>query len=130
MTPIHVETLQYNIPLELAVQYTTAWRTGSSSIKLNAIGFVKAFNIKREDIDQLYLLMPHDGSCRAYLGVDESVVPNVPKLLLVPVDADNNDILHIEGTDEDDSSGQSTIFDFTTPCPSMCAPSSVLAGTK
>ena len=131
MTPIIPDTLQNTIPLDVAVKYTTDWRTGSPSSKLNHIGFVKAFNISKSDIDQLQLLIPEGGGCRAYLGIDYDTKPSSIKLVLVPVSADNRDILHIEGEHDDaDDEGQSTIFDFTTPCPSQCAENSPLAGSQ
>jgi aspartate carbamoyltransferase regulatory subunit len=130
MTPIIPDTLQNTISLEVAEKYTSSWRNGSPSSKLNHIGFIKAFNISKSDIDQLALLIPDNGGCRAYLGIDHETKPSSIKLVLVPVSAQNKDILHIEGEHADDGDeGQSTIFDFTTPCPSQCAENSPLAGS-
>lgn len=115
MTPITPAVLQNNIPVETAARYTANWRTAIPNIKLGAIGFINAFNIAKEDIDQLNMLIPHDGGCRAYFGISYDTNPATIKFLLVPVDAENRDITSIE------DGNQSTVFDFTTPCPSQCA---------
>jgi hypothetical protein len=39
------------------------------------------------------------------------------KIILVPVDAGNNDITGVPGTGD---TVDSTIFDFTSPCPKIC----------
>jgi hypothetical protein len=131
MTPITPDTLENTISLEEAVNFTGKWRNGSSSTKLNYIGFIKGFFINKMDIEQLNLLIPPHGGCRGYLGIDDNT--NSIKFLLVPVDSEGRDILSItygHGHPEDDSDAQSTIFDFTTPCPSQCDEKSPLYGPQ
>jgi hypothetical protein len=56
-------------------------------------------------------------SVRAYLSM---VIPNdvsTLKIILVPVNAAGNDILSVPGPAGTD---QSSIFDFTSPCPQTC----------
>jgi hypothetical protein len=126
MTPNTPATLQNTIPVEQAAKFTANWRDANASTKLNTIGYVKAFNISKEDIDQLFYLIPEGGACRAYLAIDNNVSPMIIKLLLVAVTADNQDIVAIEGGRGEQP--QSAVFDFTTPCPSQCAAHSVLLG--
>lgn len=127
MTPTNTPlTLQNNISLAEAKSFTHSWRHSGTSIKYSHVGFVKAFNINKSDIDQLQMLIPHNGSCRAYLAI--SPESTAVKLLMVPVNGDGLDILSIENDGDEADESQSTIFDFTTPCPSQCDTSSPLYG--
>lgn len=107
------------IPEIIGVDYTTNWRTYISGIDKDP-NYIRAFNIPMQDIASL-ADFTKCGSVRAYLGMDNSTDVSTLKLVLVPVDDSNLDILSIEVPDG--SGGlvsQSSIYDFTTPCPQVC----------
>ena len=94
---------------------TANWRNYITTLDPNP-QYIKAFNIPMQDILNLsqFTKCP---SVRAYLSM---VTPNdvsTLKIILVPVDAAGNDILMVPGPTGVD---QSSIFDFTTPCPQTC----------
>lgn len=110
---------QPGIPEAVAVTYTTNYRNYISGIDKDP-NYIRAFNIPMSDIQSLadFTRCP---SVRAYLGMSDPKDISTLKLVLVPVDSFNNDILSIQvpgnaGEDED----QSSIYDFTSPCPSIC----------
>lgn len=110
---------QPGIPEPVAVTYTTNYRNYISGIDKDP-NYIRAFNIPMSDIQSLadFTKCP---SVRAYLGMSDPKDISTLKLVLVPVDSFNNDILSIQvpgdaGEDED----QSSIYDFTTPCPQLC----------
>jgi hypothetical protein len=107
------------IPEATAITYTTNYRNYISGIDKNP-DYIHAFNIPMSDIVSLadFTKCP---SVRAYLGMSDPTDVSTLKLVLVPVDTLNNDILSIPVTN---GSGaivdQSSIYDFTSPCPSIC----------
>jgi len=107
------------IPEAVGVAYTTNYRNYISGIDKNP-DYIKAFNIPMSDIQSLadFTKCP---SVRAYLGMSDPKDISTLKLVLVPVDDLNNDILSIPVPDG--SGGlvdQSSIYDLTSPCPSIC----------
>jgi hypothetical protein len=94
----------YLIPLQTAVNWTTAWRSANP----NAI---KAFKINIDEVNDI-LKEVNVNAIRVYFGIDNGV----EKLVLVAVDANGNDIIDptvnghvISGT-----------YDFNEPCPPIC----------
>lgn len=107
------------IPEAIGVDYTTNWRTYISAIDQDP-NYIRAFNIPMQDIASL-ADFTKCGSVRAYLGMSDPTDISTLKLVLVPVDTDNLDVLSIEVPDG--SGGlvtQSSIYDLTSPCPSIC----------
>jgi len=107
------------IPEAVGVAYTTNYRNYISGIDKNP-DYIKAFNIPMSDIQSLadFTKCP---SVRAYLGMSDPKDISTLKLVLVPVDNTNTDILSIPVPDG--SGGlvdQSSIYDFTSPCPQNC----------
>ena len=107
------------IPEATAVTYTTNYRNYISGIDKNP-DYIHAFNIPMQDIASLadFTKCP---SVRAYLGMSDPKDISTLKLVLVPVDNTNTDILSIPVPDG--SGGlvdQSSIYDFTSPCPQNC----------
>jgi len=98
-----------------AITLTTNWRTYISGIDPNP-QYIKAFNIPMQDIINLsnFTKCP---SVRAYLSMTSTTDVSTLKIILVPVDALGNDVLSVPGPLGTD---QSSIFDFTTPCPQTC----------
>jgi hypothetical protein len=103
------------IPESEGVDYTTNYRTYISGIDPDP-NYIKAFNIPMKDIVSLadFTQCP---SVRAYLGMSTPGDITTLKLVMVPVDANNVDILSIPGPD---GSTQSSIYDLTIPCPQLC----------
>lgn len=100
----------YLIPLQTAVNWTTAWRGANSNS-------IKAFKINIDEVNDM-LKETGTSSIRLYFGLDNGV----EKLALVAVNANGQDIINptvngqmISGT-----------YDFCDPCPPTCDPSSPL----
>lgn len=103
------------IPESVGVDYTTNYRTYISNIDPSP-DYIRAFNIPMTDVASLAEFTKCT-SVRAYLGMSTPGDISTLKLVMVPVDDKNNDILSIPvpgGTT------QSSIYDFTSPCPSIC----------
>jgi hypothetical protein len=103
------------IPEQEAIDITTNWRNYISAIDPSP-DYIKAFNIPMIDIQQLATFYQCP-SVRAYLSMSIPGDISSLKIILVPVDANNQDILSVPspgGTDE------SSIYDLTTPCPQLC----------
>jgi hypothetical protein len=98
-----------------AVNYTANYRNYTSSIAPSA-DFIRAFNIPMDDIVSL-AQFKESISVRAYLGMSVPGDISSLKLVLVPVDKNNKDILNIPAPD---GTNQSSIYDLTTPCPQIC----------
>ncbi|MBC7776412.1 MAG: hypothetical protein H7246_13335 [Phycisphaerae bacterium] len=104
----------YLIPLQTAVNWTTAWRSAYATS-------VKAFKINIDEVNAM-LLEAGTSSIRVYFGLDGGA----EKLVLVAVDANGKDIINptvggqpISGT-----------YDFCQPCPPTCdLTSPLLTGT-
>jgi hypothetical protein len=102
-----------------AINITTNWRGYISAIDPNP-NYIKAFNIPMSDIQNLadFTDCP---SVRAYLAMETPGDISSLKIILVPVDQKNNDVLSIQVPGESESMvEQSAIYDFTNPCPQIC----------
>lgn len=102
-----------------AVAITTNWRNYIGQYE-PADQYIRAFNIPMSDIQNLadFTDCP---SVRAYLAMETPGDISTLKIILVPVNQKNNDVLSIQVPDG--SGGmveQSAIYDFTTPCPQAC----------
>jgi hypothetical protein len=112
------------ITLEQGVDFTTNWRN-----YMEAQGggdFIQAFYIPLDDIMNLSAItQQYQGQgVRAYIGLEKANDPSTAKLVLVPTSGPEPgaDVLQTPET------GDSTIFDFTSPCPSACDVGSPLFG--
>ena len=105
------------ITLETAQQWAKKWRQGEANY--NSHNDVHGFLIPKEDIQ---LLLEQDiDALRAYIGVDEN---NVEKLMIVGTKFNDQ-----QGTYDDMLPGavhEGRIYDFTQPCPPVCAYNSPL----
>jgi hypothetical protein len=111
------------ISLELAETLTTNWRTfiAPQSISPDPNSYIHAFYIPIADIVQLAAFHSEAIAVRAYLCMENTTDPMTAKVVLVPVDEKNNDILSITVPDGEKADiQQSTIYDFTQPCPQAC----------
>jgi hypothetical protein len=107
------------IPEATAIAYTTNYRNYISGIDKDP-NYIRAFNIPMEDITSLadFAKCP---SVRAYLGMSDPTDISTLKLVLVPVDLNNIDILSIPVSGGIGAAvDQSSIYDFTSPCPQNC----------
>jgi len=106
---------QDTIPEQKGIDVTTNWRDYISNLD-PAPNYIRAFNIPMVDITELAQFYKCD-SVRAYLAMEVPGDITTLKIILVPVDPAGNDILNVP-----DGSGtmQSTIYDFTSPCPQLC----------
>ncbi len=101
---------QYLIPLQTAVDWTTAWRGANPSS-------IRAFKINLAEVNDM-VQEAGANSIRLYFGLDGGV----EKLVLVAVTSNDLDIINptvagqtISGT-----------YDFCEPCPPTCDPLSPL----
>jgi hypothetical protein len=107
------------IGLEMAVNMTTNWRNYlGKAMGENFRGFLIPF----ADIQNIMEIHKDKDlmGVRGYMSLaDENTLSSV-RFILVPVDSDGKDIvdMHVVGDADDDT--QSTIYDFTQPCPAFC----------
>src|ERR1700761_9601699 len=137
------------IALSDAIQRAAAWRNLVSSLPSantkstndndpGNIGLVpqqlifRAINIRIDDLLWLITEHPDASSVRIYMSLPEADSPHQICGMLVPVDGQNKDMLTL-ASDEDVTKEQmmteaanSTVYDFTQPCPTVCNPSSPL----
>lgn len=103
----------------VAVTITTNWRDYIGKYE-PAEQYIRAFNIPMSDIQNLadFTDCP---SVRAYLAMDDPKNISTLKIILVPVDQKNNDVLSIQVPGEGETMvEQSAIYDLTVPCPQLC----------
>lgn len=132
------------IPLSVAIERATSWRKMITSLpeesKLpqtnaacDSVGplipsqlIFRAININMRDIDLLKQEHPDASSVRLYMSIPDPDFPFQICGMLVPVDAQNNDMLTRPGdantTKEEmlKNKQYSTVYDFTQPCPTLC----------
>jgi hypothetical protein len=127
------------IPLAEAISRAENWRTlvgnipaGNSSNAINstvpAQRIFRAISINITDVKDLMEDHPNAKSIRLYLSIQNPDFPYQITGMLVPVDANNHDMLTMQtvsngSSDENEiltSAAASTIYDFTQPCPSLC----------
>ena len=103
------------IPLAEGTTLTTNWRNYISAVDPNP-NYIRAFNIPMADITSLAKFTKCT-SVRAYLAMVTPGDVSTLKVVLVPVDANGNDITGIPGAGD---VTESTVFDFSSPCPNTC----------
>lgn len=130
------------IPLDEAIARADNWRSlvvqipgANASADFNTcVGLdvpkqriFRAININIADVKDLLADQPKAKSIRLYLSLQDPEFPYQITGMLVPVDANNRDMLTKKLSDDNgDLSGvlssaeASTIYDFTKPCPSIC----------
>lgn len=112
------------ISLEEGIAITTNWRNYMQS-QGEPSDYIRAFFIPLADIQYLYELTVKYGGegIRAYVGLEKENDPSSAKLAMVPTSGPipGQDVL-----DDPNDDLESTIFDFTSPCPSACDFSSPL----
>jgi hypothetical protein len=122
------------VPQEEAVARTTNWRVLYQEVmECEEKDILRAFYIPIEDIINLYKFFKHHKcevkGVRGYFGHNplDPIDPTIyeTEFLLCPVDKDGCDILTAPPS-LGLADGTSTIYDFTTPCPTNCDTSSVL----
>ncbi|MBL0144402.1 MAG: hypothetical protein IPP48_00110 [Chitinophagaceae bacterium] len=103
---------------QVAINITTNWRDYIGKIEPDD-KYIRAFNIPMSDIQNLadFSKCP---SVRAYLAMETPGDISTLKIILVPVDADNKDVLSIPVGQAGAEDEQSSIYDFTNPCPKIC----------
>lgn len=126
------------VPVNEAVVRTTNWRQlYQDVVKCEECDILRAFFIPIEDIIDLYHFYKKHKveitGVRGYFGHNplEPIDPSVyeTELMLCPVDRQGNDILTPPpGLQGVMGVGESTIYDFTSPCPPTCDPGSSLYG--
>lgn len=92
---------QNTITLETAQRWAENWNTAE-----DPIGNVKAFNIPGYNAKEI-VKEPNVVNIRAYMGINDD---GVPTLIMVGVDVNGDDLIGVNNL----------IYDFTTPCPTMC----------
>ncbi|SEV91700.1 hypothetical protein SAMN05428988_0424 [Chitinophaga sp. YR573] len=135
------------IPLDEAIKRAATWRDQVSKLSsddsrsetplLPPQLIFRAININMSDIDWLKRQHPDAKSVRLYLSIPDPAFPLQICGMLVPVDAQNQDIL-TQNIDKNASMEEilksvvtSTIYDFTQPCPTMCnTPSPLFSDTN
>jgi hypothetical protein len=114
------------ISLQDAERITGNWNKYMNQTNPGA-GHIKAFYIPASDIIDLAALVQSVGGegVRAYIGLEVPNDVSTVKLAIVPTSGKD------PGTDvlTDPTSGVSTIFDFTSPCPQACDNDSPLFNT-
>jgi hypothetical protein len=102
-----------------AIDITTNYRDYISNIDPQP-NYIRAFNIPMVDIQELAAGFPKCPSVRAYLCMAVAGDVTTLKIVLVPVDANNKDILTVPVEISGAMIDQSSIYDFTSPCPQTC----------
>lgn len=88
--------------------WTKNWTRGNG--KVAATNNIRFFNMPIIDLSEVLGELP--ASSRFYLGLDDTVTPPEPHLMLVGVDKDGNNMI--------DPLKSQFIFDVTRPCPPSC----------
>lgn len=109
------------------ITYTQNYREYISKIDPSP-DYIRAFLIPMSDMINLSDFQYQDcNNVRAYLGMSVPGDITSLKLVIVPVDANGQDVLKITPPG-DGAAEQSAIYDFTSPCPSVCDVDSPLFG--
>jgi hypothetical protein len=116
MPDVTIKPLQKStIPLQEAITETTNWRNWITPHMNNDI--IRAFFIPIQDIIELAKMHEEAVGVRAYLMLPDPQQIGTVKIAIVPVTKDGKDILTKKNETSDE---QSTIYDFTQPCPHLC----------
>jgi hypothetical protein len=111
-----------------AIRITTNWRNFMGK---GAPDFIRAFEIPLDDLVNAAALTQKYGGTgvRAYIGLNEEGDPTSAKLAIVPISEKGQDILKVPELFQAAAEEESTIFDFTNPCPQACDLNSPLFGS-
>jgi hypothetical protein len=116
MPDVTIKPLQKTtIPLQQAILETTNWRNWIQLHMNDHI--IRAFYIPIQDIIELAKMHEDVEGVRAYLMLPDPQQIATVKVAIVPVTKDGKDILRKKNETSDE---QSTIYDFTQPCPHLC----------
>lgn len=109
-----------SIPTSDAVTFAKNWRNSGTQLKLTTLGQIKGFFIPKDDLDNLFNIVSNGNGagCRAYFGIDFMAPIPFLRFMLVPTTDEEVDLWEVNG--------ESTIYDFTRPCPSQCDTTSPL----
>jgi hypothetical protein len=116
MPDVIIKPLQgTTITLQQAILETTNWRNWIQPHMNDHV--IRAFYIPIQDIIELAKM--HEGieGVRAYLMLPDPQQIATVKVAIVPVTKDGKDVLRKKSETSDE---QSTIYDFTQPCPHLC----------
>jgi hypothetical protein len=128
------------IPLAEAISRADNWRnlvvqipttgaaTTNNDFDVPKQRIFRAINININDVKDLITDQPNAKSIRLYLSLQDPDFPYQITGMLVPVDVNNRDMLTKKSVSqglmgEEDiliSAADSTIYDFTQPCPALC----------
>jgi len=100
-----------SIPVDLAVEFTTNWRTYLSSANSDFV--LQSFWVNIESIKSLLHHNPNADGLRFYMGLENPADPTSVKIVCIPTE-NNNDILDP--------------VDQLTPCPPYCPTGGPLNG--
>lgn len=104
------------ISLEKAVTGTTNWRMILYPFMNDNV--IRGFYIPIQDIVELGKMHQECEGVRGYFSLEEPEKFTSVKMILVPVDKNGHDILSKPAGDNGEE--ESTIYDFTQPCPHLC----------
>ncbi len=102
-------TMVPHLPKATFVNWVTAWK--ADGVTYTDSTLLEFFTMSDGDLTAILNESGVD-SARFYLGLDTSIIPNEPHLMVVGVDSNGNDML-------DYTKGQYA-YDLTKPCPSYC----------
>jgi hypothetical protein len=112
------------VPVAVAIEMTANWRQylAQSGQKFDK----KAFLIPISDLKEILENNPGAEGARAYIALKDAADPSTATLLLVPV-VDGKDVVYVNGGEGDpNSDDDSSIYDYTKPCPPYCPDDSPL----
>ena len=106
---------KYRLPLEHAIAYTAKWREIQNLNPKDPATQVRAFTVHLSELKEIIDEIGVE-TVRFYIGINDK---NKETLVLVGVNADNEDMVRVKG--KSDTQEESGTFDFTHPCPDTCA---------
>jgi hypothetical protein len=123
-----------NLVVKMPAESTSNVPGATNGIDVSKQRIFRAININIADVKDLMQDHPQAKSIRLYLSLQDPAFPYQITGMLVPVDANNHDMLTKKSVSEGlmneseivNSASDSTIYDFTQPCPALCDTSSPL----
>lgn len=123
-----------NLVVNLPAENTSNASGTNNGIDVSKQRIFRAININITDVKDLMEDHPQAKSIRLYLSLQDPDYPYQITGMLVPVDANNHDMLTKKSVSEGlisegeivNSASESTIYDFTQPCPALCDTASPL----
>ncbi len=105
------------VPVQEAARMTRNWRNFIS--KESQEFKIKGFLIPIEDIKEILQYNPNAEGIRTYLALENENDPSSAKLMIVPV-VNGNDVIYRPASSNLTDVKESSVYDFTSPCPSVC----------